>query len=103
MKAVFAAESVFVCALLLLGPGCPSAKAADDTPGRLAYTASLVRVGGGIMTVRSGLMTAWRLAALPTSRSPVLVKPTTLGVVRAPCMRSLSFGVVNVAAAYYIT
>jgi len=39
-------KAVFACALLLLGPGCLSAKAADDAPGRLAYAASLVRVGG---------------------------------------------------------
>ena len=36
------------------------------------------------MMVRSGLTTACRLAPLPTSRSPVLVKPTTDGVVRLP-------------------
>src|SRR5207237_715513 len=32
--------------------------------------------------VFSGLVMAWRLATCPTSRSPVLVKPTTEGVVR---------------------
>ena len=32
----------------------------------------------------SGLVTAWRLATCPTSLSPVLVKATTDGVVRAP-------------------
>ena len=31
-----------------------------------------------------GLVTAWRLAASPTSRSPVFVKATTDGVVRFP-------------------
>ncbi len=77
-------KAVFACALLLLGTGCQPSTAADDAPGRLPYAASLVRAGGGIMTVRSGLTTACRLAALPTIRSPVLVKPTTLGVVRAP-------------------
>ncbi len=98
-------KAVFACALLLLGVGScvPQSAGADDAPGRLTYAASLVPVGAGIMTVRSGLTTAWRLAALPTSRSPVLVKPTTLGVVRAPCVRPLSFGGVNVAVAYYIT
>ena len=30
------------------------------------------------------LVTAWRLAALPTSRSPVFVNATTDGVVRPP-------------------
>ena len=32
--------------------------------------------------VRSGLVTAWRFASCPTSRSPVFVKATTEGVVR---------------------
>mgnify|MGYP005744014367 CR=1 FL=1 len=31
-----------------------------------------------------GLVTAWRLAAWPTSRSPPLANATTEGVVRAP-------------------
>src|SRR5437879_9896476 len=35
-------------------------------------------------TVFSGLVTAWRFATWPTKRSPVLVMPTTDGVVRAP-------------------
>ena len=35
-------------------------------------------------TVFSGLVMAWRFATWPTRRSPVLVKPTTDGVVRAP-------------------
>ena len=35
-------------------------------------------------TVFSGLVTAWFLAALPTTRSPSLRKPTTDGVVRSP-------------------
>src|SRR3954470_15274593 len=35
-------------------------------------------------TVFCGLVTAWRFAAWPTRRSPVLVKATTEGVVRAP-------------------
>ncbi len=34
--------------------------------------------------VRSGLVTAWRLAIWPTSFSPESVKPTMEGVVRAP-------------------
>src|SRR5688500_10739926 len=34
--------------------------------------------------VRSGLVTAWRLATSPTSTSPDLENPTTEGVVRAP-------------------
>ena len=33
-------------------------------------------------TVFSGLVTAWRFATWPTSRSPDLVKPTTDGVSR---------------------
>ena len=35
-------------------------------------------------TVFFGLVTAWRFAAWPTSTSPVFVKATTEGVVRAP-------------------
>ena len=35
-------------------------------------------------TVFSGLVTAWRLATWPTSRSPVLVNATTDGVSRPP-------------------
>ena len=35
-------------------------------------------------TVFSGLVTAWRLATWPTSRSPDLVNPTTDGVMRLP-------------------
>ena len=35
-------------------------------------------------TVFSGFVTAWFLAALPTTRSPSLRKPTTDGVVRSP-------------------
>ena len=34
--------------------------------------------------VFSGLVIAWRLATWPTSRSPVLVKATTDGVIRPP-------------------
>jgi hypothetical protein len=34
--------------------------------------------------VSFGLVIAWRLATWPTSRSPVLVKATTEGVVRLP-------------------
>ena len=35
-------------------------------------------------TVFTGLVTAWFFAALPTTRSPSLRKPTTEGVVRSP-------------------
>src|SRR5213594_2775401 len=35
-------------------------------------------------TVFSGFITAWRLATVPTSRSPESVKATTDGVVRPP-------------------
>src|ERR1700733_2465244 len=35
-------------------------------------------------TVFSGLVTDWRFATVPTSRSPLLVKATTDGVVRPP-------------------
>ena len=35
-------------------------------------------------TVFSGLVTAWFFAALPTTRSPSLRKPSTDGVVRSP-------------------
>ena len=39
-----------------------------------------------------GLVTAWRFAAWPTRRSPVLVKATTDGVVRAPSEFSRTTG-----------
>ena len=42
--------------------------------------------------VRSGLVTAWRLAGWPTSRSPSSVKATIEGVVRAPSEFSMTFG-----------
>src|SRR5919112_2954398 len=43
-------------------------------------------------TVFSGLVTAWRLATVPTSRSPPLVNATTDGVVRAPSAFSTTVG-----------
>ena len=43
-------------------------------------------------TVFSGLVMAWRLATWPTRRSPVLVKPTTEGVVRAPSALGMTTG-----------
>src|SRR6266550_1309762 len=43
-------------------------------------------------TVFSGLVTAWRLATCPTSRSPVLVMATTDGVVRAPSWLGMTTG-----------
>src|SRR3954468_1274987 len=43
-------------------------------------------------TVFSGLVTAWRLAGWPTSRSPSLVKATIEGVVRAPSAFSTTLG-----------
>src|SRR5207245_11655609 len=39
-----------------------------------------------------GLVTAWRLAACPTSRSPFFVNATTEGVVRAPSEFSKTTG-----------
>src|SRR6266511_1454609 len=42
--------------------------------------------------VRSGLVTAWRLAGWPTSRSPSSVKATIDGVVRMPSAFSMTFG-----------
>src|SRR5829696_8935069 len=36
--------------------------------------------------VLAALVTAWRLAIWPTSRSPLSVKPTTVGVVRPPSL-----------------
>ncbi len=36
------------------------------------------------LTVFSGFVTAWFFAALPTTRSPSLRKPSTEGVVRSP-------------------
>src|SRR3979409_1251663 len=43
--------------------------------------------------VRSGLVTAWRLAGWPASRSPSSVKATIEGVVRMPSAFSMTFGV----------
>src|SRR5918993_3750873 len=43
-------------------------------------------------TVRSGLVTAWRLATSPTSTSPVLARATTDGVVRAPSALGITVG-----------
>ena len=43
--------------------------------------------------VRSGLVTPWRLAGWPTSRSPSSVKATIDGVVRAPSLFSITLGV----------
>src|SRR5271155_2088952 len=43
--------------------------------------------------VRSGLVTAWRFAGWPTSRSPSSVKATMDGVVRMPSAFSMTFGV----------
>src|SRR5215467_6336186 len=42
--------------------------------------------------VRSGLVTAWRFAGWPTSRSPSSVKATIDGVVRIPSAFSITFG-----------
>ena len=44
--------------------------------------------------VRSGLVTAWRLAGWPTRRSPSSVMATMDGVVRAPSEFSMTLGVV---------
>src|SRR5262245_51082342 len=43
-------------------------------------------------TVFSGLVTAWRLATWPTSRSAFLVMATTEGVVRAPSWLGMTTG-----------
>src|SRR5688572_32961813 len=42
--------------------------------------------------VRSGLVTAWRLADWPTRRSPSAVKATIDGVVRPPSEFSMTLG-----------
>lgn len=42
--------------------------------------------------VRLALVTAWRLAAAPTMRSPSLVKATTDGVVRPPSALGMTTG-----------
>src|SRR5436305_1202467 len=42
--------------------------------------------------VRSGLVTAWRLAGWPTRRSPSSVKATIEGVVRMPSAFSMILG-----------
>ncbi len=42
--------------------------------------------------VFSGLVTAWRLAGVPTSRCPSLLKATTDGVVRPPSLFSMTVG-----------
>ena len=44
------------------------------------------------ISVLSGLTTAWRFAGAPTIRSPVLEKPTTEGVVRAPSALATTTG-----------
>src|ERR1700761_4893596 len=43
-------------------------------------------------TVFCGLVTAWRLATVPPSRSPPCVKATTDGVVRPPSAFSITVG-----------
>src|SRR5436305_12550872 len=43
-------------------------------------------------TVFCGLVTAWRLATVPTSRSPPWVNATTEGVVRPPSAFSMTVG-----------
>src|ERR1700712_32484 len=43
-------------------------------------------------TVRSTFVTAWRLAASPTSTSPFLAKATTDGVVREPSALAMTVG-----------
>ena len=43
-------------------------------------------------TVFFGLVRAWRLAIWPTSRSPLAVKPTMDGVVRAPSWLGMTWG-----------
>src|SRR6476620_3040380 len=43
--------------------------------------------------VRSGLVTAWRFAGWPTSRSPSSLNATIEGVVRMPSAFSITFGV----------
>ena len=43
-------------------------------------------------TVFCGLVTAWRLATVPTSRSPDWVNATTDGVVRPPSAFSMTVG-----------
>ena len=43
-------------------------------------------------TVFLGLVRAWRLAIWPTSRSPLAVKPTIDGVVRAPSWFGITWG-----------
>src|SRR3954453_9538028 len=43
-------------------------------------------------TVFVGLVTAWRLATVPTRRSPLAAKATTDGVVRPPSLFSMTVG-----------
>jgi hypothetical protein len=43
-------------------------------------------------TVLSGLVTAWRFAVSPTSLSPLLVNPTTDGVVLFPSALVITVG-----------
>src|SRR5262245_24244986 len=42
-------------------------------------------------TVRRGFVIAWRLAGSPTSRSPLSVNATTLGVRRLPSWLAITF------------
>ena len=44
------------------------------------------------ITVRSGLVMAWRLAICPTKRSPSRENATTEGVVRAPSALGMTVG-----------
>src|SRR3954462_14792729 len=43
-------------------------------------------------SVLVGLVTAWRLATVPTRRSPLCVNATTDGVVRPPSLFSMTVG-----------
>ena len=59
-----------------------------------SFTSAALRPMKRLMekTVFSGLVTAWRLATVPTRRSPPCVKATTDGVVRAPSAFSMTVG-----------
>ena len=71
-----------------------NAEGGRTTPSVVAFTDSGDRLVGTVAkrqavmnpenTVFSGFMTAWRLATVPTSRSPESVNATTEGVVRPP-------------------
>ncbi len=74
-----------------------AAGAGDDLYGTIdssSRTSASLRPMKRLMekTVFVGLVTAWRLATVPTRRSPLCAKATTDGVVRPPSLFSMTVG-----------